>query len=134
MTGKGLRPCGWSVLNFERTLTGGAEKRLREGLGRMVPTHLLHAECDLAPLEAGGAPRHIVARVELWRDRPMGVEERSDGSKYPAVAPCDPAPKPHLLQGLRQVLIELLLTLAQLLDVPLQVLHRRLHLQHLGLC
>lgn len=39
----------------------------------MKPTHLLHAECDLAPLEARGAPRHIVARVELWR------EERQTG-------------------------------------------------------
>ena len=64
----------------------------------------------------------------------MGVEERSVGSEYSAVAPSDPATKPHLLQGLRQVFIELLLTLAQLLDVPLQILHCRLHLQHLGLC
>lgn len=77
MTGKGFRPCRWSVLNSEEIFMGGAEKRLQEGLGKMVPTHFLHAECDLAPLEAGGAPRHIVARVELWRDRPMGVEERS---------------------------------------------------------
>lgn len=84
-----------SVLNSEGTFMGGAE--VVGGTGRMVPTHLLHAECDLAPLEAGGAPRHIVARVELRRDRPMGVEERSKGSTCLAMAPSDPAPKPHLL-------------------------------------
>lgn len=30
---------------------GKVDKRLREGLPRMAAAHLLHAECDLAPLE-----------------------------------------------------------------------------------
>ena len=38
----------------------------------------------------------------------------------------------HLLQGLGQVLVELLFPLAELLDVPLQVLHGGRHLRHLG--
>lgn len=58
----------------------------------MAAAHLLHAECDLAPLEARGAPGHIVARIELWRDTQMGVEGRSEDSKSLALTPSDPAP------------------------------------------
>ena len=41
----------WFVLNCEETFIGEAEKRAQEGWERMVPAHLLHAECDLTPLE-----------------------------------------------------------------------------------
>lgn len=91
---------------------------------KKAAAHLLHAECDLASLEACGAPRHIVAGVELQRKKTQWMRRAETGVSSTQFGPIPS----YLLQGLRQVLVEFLFSLAQLLNVPLQVFHCGLHL------
>ena len=83
----------------------------------------------------GLAGRLVFVDIVMFRCKQYELQARSHANvTRPDQLVRRPSPHDtHLVHPLRQQLVQLLLSLAELLDVPLQVLHGRLHLRHLGL-